>query len=164
MGDSLKKKTKVWLGVLFLSIVIIGGWFILNDKYLHSPGEFGIYLAENGDLIISDIDILSYNKEIHEIKLTKQGVEKLKGLDLYQKSFVIKLNKIEIYEGAFWSNLSSRIYEGVVILDIYLIQDGGTDSITIEPWYPPGLFKGSEDPRLNMEIFNYFQKIGKLTQ
>ena len=160
----MKKQTKIWLGILFLSIVIIGGWFILYNLILSSPGEFGIYLVENGELIISDRDIISYNKTRHEIKLTKGGIERLKALDLYQRNFVIKLNGIEMYEGAFWSNLSSRIYEGVVILDIHLIQEEVTDSITIEPWYPPTLFKGTEDPRLNTEIFNYFQKIGKLTQ
>ena len=160
----MKKQTKVWVGILFLSIVIIGGWFILNDLYLSSSGEFGLYLVENGELIVSDRDILSYNKTNHEIKLTKGGVERFQGLDLYQRTFVIKLKGEEMYEGAFWSYLSSRVYEGVVILDIILIQDDVTDSLTIEPWYPPGLFYGAEDPRLNTEIFNYFQKIGKLTQ
>ena len=160
----MKKQTKVWVGILFLSIVIIGGWFILNDLYLSSSGEFGLYLVENGELIVSDRDILSYNKTNHEIKLTKGGVERFQGLDLYQRTFVIKLKGEEMYEGAFWSYLSSRIYEGVVLLDIILIQDDVTDSLTIEPWYPPGLFYGAEDPRLNTEIFNYFQKIGKLTQ
>jgi hypothetical protein len=158
------KQTKIWLGVFFLSIVIFGGWLILNHLILTSPGEFGIYLVENGKLIISDKDIISYNKTNHEIKLTKGGIERLKELDLYQRKFVIKLNGIEMYEGAFWSNLSSRIYDGVVILDIHLIQEEVTDSITIEPWYPPTLFKGTEDPRLSTEIFNYFQRIGKLIQ
>jgi hypothetical protein len=150
----LKKQTTIWLSVFFLSIVVVGGWFILNDFYLSSFGEFGLYLVENSELIISDRDIISYNKTSHEIKLTQGGVERFKGLDLYQRNFVIKLNGVEMYEGAFWSYLSSRIYEGVVILDIHLIQEGVTDSITIEPWYPPGLFNGSEDPRLNTEIFN----------
>jgi hypothetical protein len=144
--------------------VIISGWYILHDIYLSSSGEFGLYLIENDELIISDRDILSYNKTIHEIKLTEGGVERFKGLDLYQRNFVIKLNGVEMYEGAFWSYLSSRIYEGTIILDVNLIQEGVSDSIIIEPWYPPGLYKGSEDPRLNIEIFNYFQKIGKLTQ
>jgi hypothetical protein len=160
----LKKQTKVWLGIVFLSIIIVGVWFILNDLYLSSSGEFGLYLMENGELIISDQDILSYNKTIHEIKLTRGGVERLKSLDLYQRNFVIKLSGVEMYEGAFWSYLSSRIYEGVVILDIHLIQEDVTDTMIIEPWYPPELFNGPEDPRLNTKIFNYFQKIGKLTQ
>ena len=160
----MKKHTKVWLGILLLSSVIIGGWFILKDVYLSSSGELGLYLVETGELIISDRDILSYNKTIHEIKLTKEGVEKFKVRDLYQRKFVIKLHGIELYDGAFWSYLSSRIYEGVVILDINLIQEDVTDKVTIELWYPPGLFTGSEDPRHNTGIFNYFQKIGKLTQ
>jgi len=159
----LKKQTKVWIGIIFLSIISIGGWFLLRDSYLSSSGEFGIYLIENGKLIISDREILSYSKSNHEIKLTKEGIEKLQALDLYKKNFVIKLKGIEIYEGAFWSYLSSSIYEGAVILDIHLIQDGKTDSIIIEPWYPPGLFEGPEDPRFRVEIFNYFQQIGKLT-
>lgn len=159
----MKKQTKVWISIIFLSIILIGGWFLLRDPQLSSSGEFGIYLIENDETIISDREILSYNKSNHEIKLTKEGIEKLKASDLYKKNFVIKLNGLEIYEGAFWSYLSSSIYEGVVILDIHLIQNGETDSIIIEPWYPPGLFEGTEDPRLRAEIFNYFQQIGKLT-
>ena len=160
----MKNRTKVWIGIIFLSIILIGGWFLLRDSYLSSSGEFGIYLIENGEPIISDREILSYNKSNHEIKLSKEGIEKFKALDLYKKNFLIQLNGIEIYEGAFWSYLSSSIREGVVILDIHLIQEGVTDCITIEPWYPPGLFEGPEDPRFRVEIFNYFQQIGKLIQ
>ena len=159
----MKTQTKVWIGIIFLSIILIGGWFLLRDSYLSSAGDFEICLIENGESIISDREILSYNKSNHEIKLTKDGIERLKALDLYKKTFVIKLNGIEIYEGAFWSYLSSSIYEGVVILDIHLAQNGKTDSIIIEPWYPPGLFEGPEDPRFRVEIFNYFQQRGKLT-
>lgn len=159
----LKKPTKVWLGILCLVLGIVGGWRVLHEFSGSSSGEFGLYLVESGELILSDREILAYNSTRHELTLTTEGVDRVKGLDLYQRTFALKLHGAVMYEGAFWSAVSSRIYEGVVIVDILRLQAGGTDILTIEPWYPPGLFPGPDDPRLNPAIFNYFQTLGKLT-
>ena len=156
----MKKKIKIGLIALFIGIIVIFGYFILSNQPKISKEEFGIYLLENDELVISDRDITSYNKSSHEIKLTEEGVRKIKTRDLYHKPFIIKLDGKEIYNGSFWSSVSSLSFPGIVIMDVSLIQD----SITIKAGYPsPEFFEGM-DPRNNSEIFDYFQKVGKLIQ
>ncbi|MBS7648457.1 MAG: hypothetical protein QXK89_02280 [Candidatus Bathyarchaeia archaeon] len=151
-----KKKVVLSVIVLLLAGISIVGWLFLSQQ----PQEgFGIYLESN-KLVISDEDIVSYNKTSHEIKLTARGVEKIKALKVPMTGspFVIKINGKEIYNGSFWVSLSSLSYSGIVI-DTLKIQD---NTIKIEKGYPsPEFFKGS-DPRNNSEIFDYFQKKGKL--
>lgn len=157
---AMEKKIKIGLIALFIGIIVVGGYFILSNQPRISKEEFGIYLLENDELVISDRDIISYNKSSHEIKLTDEGVRKIKTQDLYHKPFIIKLNGEEIYNGSFWSGVSSLSYPGIVIMDVSLIQDG----IIIEAGYPSLKFFEGVDSRNNSEIFNYFQGVGKLIQ
>lgn len=159
----LGKKSALGVFVLLLAVIAIVWWLFLSRQ----PEEgFGIYLSESNRLVISDEDIVSYNKTSHEIKLTERGVEKIKSLALEVpmtgSSFVVKINGKEIYNGAFWVSISSYSYSWIVIVvDTLEIQD---KTIKIEKGYPsPEFFKGT-DPRNNPEVFNHFQKIGKLVQ
>jgi hypothetical protein len=153
-------KGKNLLMVLVLAgiiCVIIG--FIMSNQLQISKEGFGIYLLENDELVISDKEIISYNKTSHEIKLKEEGVKKIKALrvPVSGRPFVIKLNCKEIYNGAFWSPISSKSYSGIVIL----IED---NSVKIENGYPSSEFFKGIDPRNNSEIFSYFQKVEKLVQ
>lgn len=159
----LSKKSVLGVIVLLLAGIAVVGWLLLGQQ---PQRGFEIYLSESNKLVISDEDIVSYNKTSHKIKLNEQGLRRMKALDLYlyQKTFIVKLNGEEVYKGAFWSSISSQSYSGIVIVDVILIRNGMTDSITIEKGYPsPDFFEGI-DPRNNPEIFDYFQKIRKLTQ
>lgn len=122
-------------------------------------GGFGIYMIESGELVISDLDIIYYNKTSHEIQLTDAGIEKLEGLKvpLNGTGFMIKVEGREIYRGAFWSPISSLPYHGVVIETLV-----NKNIIKIEAGYPSSQFQG-EDPRNNTKIFDYLEKVGKLT-
>ena len=84
---------------------------------------------------------------------------------MYRKSFEVKLNGKEMYNGSFWSDFDSMTHTGVAIIDILAIQNGLTDTIRIEPCYPDTYWicKGA-DPRDNSEILAYFQRVGKLVQ
>jgi hypothetical protein len=108
-----------------------------------------------------------YNKTSHQIKLNEEGIDRIKKFDyfttVYHKSFVVKLNGKEMYNGSFWSDVDSMPYSGVAIVDLRAIQGGMTDIIRIERCYPPQFCKGV-DPRDNSEIFDYFQRIGKLVE
>lgn len=158
----MEKNIKIGLFILFVGIAAIGGWFILSNQLQISKERFGIYLLENDELVISDKDIISYNKTSHEIKLNKEGVEKIKALKVpvSGRPFMIKINGKEIYNGSFWTSISSMPYSGIVI-DTLKIQK---NTIKIEKGYPTSKFFKGIDPRNNSEIFNYFQKVGRLTQ
>jgi hypothetical protein len=139
-------------------LVIAGVYFILS---IMKPSEkgFGIYLQESGELVISDLEIVSYNKTSHEIKLTDAGVERIEGLQvpLNGAGFVIRVEGEEIYRGAFWSPISSLPYHGVVIETLVT-----NNSVKIEAGYPSSQFQG-EDPRDNPKVLDYLEKVGKLT-
>jgi len=122
-------------------------------------GGFGIYLIESGELVISDLEIIYYNKTSHEIKLTDVGVEKIESLQVPMNGtgFVIKVEGREIYRGAFWSPISSLPYHGVVIETLV-----NKNFIRIEAGYPSSQFQ-NEDPRDNPKIFDYLEEVGKLT-
>jgi len=159
----MSKKTRVWLAILFVGIAVVGGWFVLSSQLQTSNEGFGIYLSQNNELVISDRDIVSYNKTSHEIKLTEEGVRKIEALSfevpMYGKPFVVKLNDREIYNGSFWSPISSVAVSRIVI-DTF-VQD---NTIRIEAGYPSSEFFKGIDPRNNSEIFEFFRRIGKLTQ
>jgi len=159
----MSKKTRVWLAILFVGIAVVGGWFVLSSQLQTSNEGFGIYLSQNNELVISDRDIVSYNKTSHEIKLTEEGVRKIEALSfevpMYGKPFVVKLNDREIYNGSFWSPISSVAVSRIVI-DTF-VQD---NTIRIEAGYPSSEFFEGIDPRNNSEIFEFFRRIGKLTQ
>ena len=72
----MKDKNKLGLIVLFAGIVIIAGWFIISNQFRGPNEQFRIYLLENDELVISDLDIISYNKISHEIKINQKGVER----------------------------------------------------------------------------------------
>jgi len=159
LNDNMRLSKKSILGVIVLLLagIAIVGWLFLSHQL---QGGFGIYLLDSNKLVISDEDIVSYNKTSHEIKLTAGGVEKIKALKVPMTGspFVIKINGKEIYNGSFWFSFSSLSYSGIVI-DTLKIQN---NTISIDQGYPSSEFFRGVDPRNNSEVFNYFQKIGKL--
>jgi hypothetical protein len=136
----------------------------------------GICLVDTGELVLSDQDMAAYLRATHEIVLNESGVEKwnahvvwgsssdppLPGAGgLYQKEFALRIDNREIYRGHFWSALSSMSCEGIVILDALLPCDGVHSTIQIENGYP-GPSPGTEDPRDNAELLNFFAARGLL--
>lgn len=185
------KKIKIGL-IALISLIILAGVTIVNEQKLDmiSINEinnqtqsleegFGIYHLETGKLLISDKDIIAYNKNTHSIKLTEEAVKRLRSYvpyktmtlndsaytipklgGLYQKSFVVKLNGERLYEGIFWSSVSSSSYSRIVIIDVLLITN--EDHIQIVAGYPDSSYFKGIDPRRNSKIFDHFQKAGKL--
>jgi len=155
------------LVVILIWVVAITGLFVLSYQGQGHKG-FGVYLSENDELVISDKDIMFYNWTSHHIRLNREAIERIKGIDffkkLYHKPFVVMLDGREIYNGSFWSDMDSMSYSGVAILDILAVQNNMMDILRIEPCYPSVQFCKGADPRNNSEIFGYFQSIGKLVQ
>jgi hypothetical protein len=158
----MNDKTKLFFVALFVGTVIIVLGFFLSNQFNNSNEDFGIYLLED-ELVVSGNDILSYNKTSHEIKLSQEGIDRLTTLELVRKPFEVRLGDRVIYNGSFWSAIISSTSSSAVIIDVLLIQSGSTSILKIDPCYPIQMCEG-QDPRNNPEIFEYFQRTGKLIQ
>ncbi|MEM3385505.1 MAG: hypothetical protein QXE78_08265 [Nitrososphaeria archaeon] len=147
--------------IIFMLATVIG--YTINLQFQFKKG-FEIYLSDTNELVFSDKDIIFYNRTSHQIKLSKEGLDRIKKMNLYHKLFVAKLYGKEIYKGAFWSEIDSISFSGIVMIDILAVQHGLTDNLRIEPCYPYIEFCDGKDLRNNSELFDYFQSIGKLVQ
>jgi hypothetical protein len=112
--------------------------------------------------IISMKDIITYNAQTHEIKLTASAYERISQLDVpvRGKSFMVCVDKKLIYWGAFWTPISSISFDGVTIWKPLSSQEPKV--ITLELGYPSSSFYGGEDPRNNPEVLNSLKQAGKL--
>jgi len=155
----LNKKSALVVVVLTIIGIAVVGWFLLSYQL---QGRFGIYLLENNELVISDEDIVWYNRTSHEIKLTEVGVNKIQRLhvSLYGNPFVVEINGEKICNGSFVTPISSISPPPSEIVIETLIQN---NAVKIQKGYPPSQF-GAEDPRNNPKILDYFQNNKKLVQ
>jgi hypothetical protein len=146
---------------------------VIDNKPTYT--SFGIYLVEDGSLLLSDEDIGAYIKTEHKLELNQQGMMKwnarihydssrtppILGLSgsLYQKEFAVKLDNDPMYEGKFWSMVSSQSYSGIAILDALIACDSVHKSIAIQNGYAA---RPANDLRENSAIFDFFNSKGKL--
>jgi hypothetical protein len=158
----VKKIIKTTLVILVIAVVVVAGIFYFTSQLIGSTERFGIYLLKNNEQVISDEEIVWYDKNSYEIKLTDEGAEEIKALKVpvTGSPFVIKIDGKEIYEGSFWVSFSSLSYSGIVI-DTLLIQN---NTISIDQGYPSSAFFEGVDPRNDPRIIDNFQKLGKLKQ
>ena len=112
--------------------------------------------------IISTKDIITYNAQKHELKLTPSAFERISSLEVpvRGKSFIVCVDKKIIYWGAFWTPISSISFDGVTIWKPYSSQ--GPAVITLELGYPSSSFYGGEDPRNSPEILKSIEQADKL--
>ena len=112
--------------------------------------------------IISIKDIITYNTQTHEIRLTNTAFERISQLDVpvRGRSFVVCVDRAPIYWGAFWTPISSISFDGITIWKPLSSQEPTV--ITIELGYPSSSFYTSEDPRNNAEVFKSLEQTGKL--
>ncbi len=152
-------RLRVYVALIAICVVL-AGWWLMQYSQFWMDEEFGIYLSDSGELVISDGDVISYNGSSHEIRLTEAGTQKIEelsmGVPLNGTRFVIRIKGEDVYDGWFWSPISSLPCSGIVIETLVR-----NNTIQIEAGYPSSYFQG-EDPRSNPEVFSYFQSIGKL--
>jgi hypothetical protein len=160
-----KDEIKIGLAVLIGISVGIAGWLDMNNQLQNSNQKFEIYLLgnETNELVISDEHIVSHNITYNEIRLNQEGIDRVKQLDLLQKPFMAKLNNRPIFNGSFWSDMLCSLPQGTLITDILLIQNGQTDTLRIDPCYPPQSCDGL-DERYSTELSDHFRRSGKLIQ
>ena len=162
----MKKVIKATLAILAIAVVLVTGIFYFTSQLRGSTEKFGIYVSKNNELVISDDEIVWYDKNSQEIKLTDEGIEKIQTLKVesvtYGEPFVVKIGNQEIYDGSFWTPISSVSYGGIVIETLVNMTD---NTIKLEKGYPSSecFFEG-RDPRNDPRILDHFQKLGKLKQ
>ena len=112
--------------------------------------------------IISIRDIITYNAQTHELKITAGAFERISRLDVpvRGKSFMVCVDKILIYWGALWTPISSISFDGVTIWKPPSSQEPRV--ITLELGYPSSSFYSGEDPRNDPEVLNSLKQAGKL--
>ncbi len=132
--------------------------------------EFGIYLVDSGEMVLSEDHIKAYYQDTHTVELNEEGIEKwnsymtyttIPKLDacLFSKDFVLKIEGDEIYRGQFYSMASSLIYPGIVIMDALFKLDSTHNTITISFGY---FYPILEDPRNNPRVIGFLEKKGLL--
>ncbi len=112
--------------------------------------------------IISIQDILTYNAQTHEIKLTDAAFERISLLEVpvRGKSFLVCVNEAPVYWGAFWTPISSISFDGVTIWKPLGSQE--PKIITLQLGYPSSSFYGGDDPRNNAEVMKSLEQASRL--
>ena len=141
---------------------------------------FGIYLVDSRELVLSEHHIKAYRRDTqfygddtHVIELNEEGIQKWNSYmtwetipkqadSLHSRDFVLKVEGKEIYQGKFYSGVSSASYPGVVIMDAVIELDNDHNTIRIEFGYPGSGFATGEDPRNSPEVIDFFEKQGLL--
>ncbi len=168
MKVPLLKFTVVLIGTLLISVGCSTtnreGFAIYLTKEDIPPGQMEAlsHVDITEQPIISIGDIITYNAQTHEIKLTASAYEHIISLEVpvRGKSFMVCVDKKPIYWGAFWIPVSSISFDGVTIWKPLSSQE--LKVIALELGYPSSSFYGGEDPRNNPEVLNSLKQAGKL--
>jgi len=172
MKDHSGRIAAVTTAVMVCVLVISSGCCAPDNE------GFAIYLTE-GDIspaqmpalghvdiaeqpVIAMNDIITYNAQTHEMKLTASAFGRISELEVpvEGKSFVVCVDREPIYSGAFWTPISSMAFEGVTIWQPFSFEE--PHIVSIELGYPSSSFYGGEDPRDNPEIMGALEQAGKL--
>jgi hypothetical protein len=111
--------------------------------------------------IIEANDVITYNAQTYELKLTSSAFERISQMDIpvRGKSFVVCVDRKPIYWGAFWTPVSSISFDGVTIWKPFSSQEPRVITLTLG--YPSSSFYGGEDPRNNPEVISSLEQAGK---
>ena len=152
--------------IINTAIFLLIGFCALSFGAPKSP-TFEIYLVKNDneDLnkielqktpLITDADIIIYDRDKHEMILSKDGIKKMpsgKDTGVHGKSFVIVANGIRCYKGAFWTSVSSVSHSNPIINIGPHFDKRPKNVIRIERAYPSEKFAVGPDPRNNDLIY-----------
>jgi hypothetical protein len=159
--------------------VFLSGLVLLSSGCTAATGEgFAIYLTRDdvpttrmealshvelaGQPVIAANDILSYNAQTHEMKLSPGAFERILQMDVpvWGRSFLVCVDRNPVYWGAFWTPISSISFDGVTIWKPYGVHEPPV--ITLALGYPSPSFYVGEDLRNNPEIIKALERAGKL--
>lgn len=112
--------------------------------------------------IISITDIITYDAQTYEIKLTENAFNRISGLEVpvQGRSFMVCVDKAPMYWGAFWTPISSMSFDGVTIWKPLGSQE--PQVITLKLGYPSSSFYSGKDPRNNPAVMKSLEQAGIL--
>ena len=134
------------------------------------PPDFGIYLADTGQLVLSGRHIQSYDTASYTLELNNAGIEKWNSFItyttppklrdcLFSREFVLRIDGREVCRGKFWSRASSALCPDVAIYESLFRMDAEHRELRVEFGYlstvPP-----SEENRISAALAGYFQGRG----
>jgi hypothetical protein len=119
------------------------------------PGE--IPLAEFP--IISEEDVLGYDWDTHTLQLRNSIWFTVRQPGMHGLPFVVVVDGVPIYVGAFWSDDSSI---GSAVPSIRWDDQRKSKKISIQRAYPSSRSGQVDDPRTNEKLKKVLQELGKL--
>jgi hypothetical protein len=172
------RKITGWIPEIIAGVIIISALFLFSGCTSAKAGELAIYLTREDiapermpmqshidtadSPLISMNDIITYNSQTHEIKLSGSAFERLTQMDIpvRGKSFVVCVDRKTLYWGAFWTPVSSISFDGVTIWKPLSLKEPHV--ITLSLGYPVPSFYQGEDPRNNPQALKSLEQAGKL--
>jgi len=174
------------IGIVLVSGILVSGICAtsegegkVEDEVEVESGGFAIYLtkqdippAQMEDLnhvaiaerpIITISDIITYDAQEHQLRLTTSAFERVSQLDVPTggKSFIVCVDNEPIYWGAFWVLWSSLSFDGVTIWKPLSLEEPYV--IRLKLGYPSSALYTGEDPRSNPVVIESLEQAGKLT-
>ena len=179
----MKPIAPIIIGIIFVSGILVSGICATSEgegkvEDEVESGGFAIYLTKQDippaqmealshvDIaerpIITISDIITYDAQEHELRLTASAFERVSQLDVPTggKSFVVCVDKAPIYWGAFWVLWSSLSFDGVTIWKPLNLEEPYV--IRLKLGYPCSELYTGEDPRSNPVVIESLEKAGKL--
>jgi hypothetical protein len=123
-------------------------------------------LALSNDPVISQEDIISYDFSSHAMRLRIEAIKRLPRPSVSGTPFVVVVNGDRIYQGAFYTNVSSISYSQPVILvdRSERNQPGTADVLLIDRAYPSAAFATGSDLRSDDRIKNALSNLKKFAK
>lgn len=180
--------TKLIAGIVACCLLLAGGCSApepaditesqTGEEMSPASGGFAIYLTKD-DIppervpvlshieladrpVISIEDIVSYDPDTYALELTRSAYERVAsmGVPVRGLTFMVCVDGGPVYHGAFWTMLSSAMYDGVTIM-----QPLNTDAppfIVFGLGYPSEDYYGGTDPRNDQVIIRSLEAAGKI--
>ena len=167
-GEESSLKKTIWIGLLGLMLVsIVSVWLFVSYARQPSENGFKIVFLETNTVLISDVDVLSYNWTNQEMALTDEASERLIGIgdSLYSfTGFVIIIDEDESYRGVFRSAVMSAIPgpPKISILFPSIVFPSENENPNAMRMFYPGFEPPSDQLEENTRLFQYFEAASKL--
>jgi hypothetical protein len=174
----IKPITPIIISIILVSSILVTGIGATSKGEEKGEGKdegFAIYLTKQDtppaqmealshvDIaerpIITISDIITYDAQEHELRLTASAFERISQLDIPTrgKSFIVCVDKAPIYWGAFWVPWSCTYFvDGVTIWKPLGLEEPHVIRLELSELYM------GEDPRSNPVVMESLEQAGKL--